>query len=58
MFYTLLSLSSSPLHLLGGAEIPTYRKVHQVAMQPMRSQKLRRCIRCDVISEEMHQVVM
>jgi len=28
MFYTSLSLSSSPLHLLRGVDIPTYRKVH------------------------------
>jgi hypothetical protein len=41
MFYTSLSLSSSPLHLLGDDDIPTCRKVHQVVMQPIRSQKLR-----------------
>jgi hypothetical protein len=28
MFYTSLSLSFSPLHLLRGVDIPTYRKVH------------------------------
>jgi hypothetical protein len=28
MLYTSLPLSSLPLHLLGSADIPTYRKVH------------------------------
>jgi hypothetical protein len=32
MLYTSLPLSSLPLHLLGSADIPTYRKVHQVVM--------------------------
>jgi hypothetical protein len=45
MLYTSLPLSSLPLHLLGSADIPTYRKVHQAVMQLVRSQKIRRCIR-------------
>jgi hypothetical protein len=48
MLYTSLPLSSLPLHLLGGVDIPTYREVHQVVMQPSEIIK----------SQEMHQVVM
>jgi hypothetical protein len=51
MFYTSLSLSSSPLHLLGGDDIPTYRKVHQVVMQPIRSQKLGNASGGDAVNE-------
>ncbi len=62
MLYTSLPFSSLPLHLLGGANIPMYKEVHQVLMQPVRSQKLRRCIKWfDAVSDithEMHQVVM
>jgi hypothetical protein len=37
MLYTSLPLSSLPLHLLRSANIPTYRKVHQVVMQAVKS---------------------
>jgi hypothetical protein len=51
MFYTSLSLSASPLHLLGGDDIPTYRKIHQVEMQQIRSQKLGNASGGDAVSE-------
>jgi hypothetical protein len=59
MFYNSLSFSSSPLHLLRGDDIPTYKKVHQVVMQPIKSQKLGNALGGDAVSEitkthEMH----
>jgi hypothetical protein len=39
MLYTSLPFSSLPLHLLGGANIPMYKKLHQVMMKSVRSQR-------------------
>jgi hypothetical protein len=39
MLYTSLPLSSLPLHLLGGVDIPMYKKLHQVVMKSVRFQR-------------------
>jgi hypothetical protein len=39
MLYTSLPLSSLPLHLLRDAKIPMYKKLHQVVMKSVRSQR-------------------